>query len=169
MARPERFELPTFWFVARHSIQLSYGRVFEINMLRVFLTSRYPIGAMRRSRILTLRVWITQCFRFAVSGNSRFSFRNLAMFRGLDTERIGQIRHCVAPLLCAAAWVLSSCQALLNPQSAPESFSLARSLTARAWVLLQATLPDGDSDLWFVPSRPRLLPDAVKRWFSAVA
>ena len=26
LARPERFELPTFWFVARHSIQLSYGR-----------------------------------------------------------------------------------------------------------------------------------------------
>ena len=27
LARPERFELPTFWFVARHSIQLSYGRM----------------------------------------------------------------------------------------------------------------------------------------------
>jgi hypothetical protein len=27
LARPERFELPTSWFVARHSIQLSYGRV----------------------------------------------------------------------------------------------------------------------------------------------
>ena len=27
MARPERFELPTSWFVATHSIQLSYGRV----------------------------------------------------------------------------------------------------------------------------------------------
>jgi hypothetical protein len=27
MARPERFELPTTWFVARYSIQLSYGRL----------------------------------------------------------------------------------------------------------------------------------------------
>ena len=27
MARPERFELPTPWFVARYSIQLSHGRL----------------------------------------------------------------------------------------------------------------------------------------------
>ena len=26
MVRAERFELPTFWFVARRSIQLSYAR-----------------------------------------------------------------------------------------------------------------------------------------------
>ena len=26
MVRPERFELPTFWYVARRSIQLSYER-----------------------------------------------------------------------------------------------------------------------------------------------
>ncbi len=36
MARPERFELPTTWFEARYSIQLSYGRVFKINDLRLF-------------------------------------------------------------------------------------------------------------------------------------
>ena len=28
MAYPERFELPTFWFVVRHSIQLSYGYIY---------------------------------------------------------------------------------------------------------------------------------------------
>ena len=27
MARPERFELPTNWFEASYSIQLSYGRL----------------------------------------------------------------------------------------------------------------------------------------------
>ncbi len=31
MVRPERFELPASWFVARRSIQLSYGRVLRQN------------------------------------------------------------------------------------------------------------------------------------------
>jgi hypothetical protein len=31
--RPERFELPTFWFVARRSIQLSYERTVASKIL----------------------------------------------------------------------------------------------------------------------------------------
>jgi hypothetical protein len=31
MVRPERFELPAFWFVARRSIQLSYGRTLVVS------------------------------------------------------------------------------------------------------------------------------------------
>ena len=34
MARPERFELPTAWFVARYSIQLSYGRARRVRSIR---------------------------------------------------------------------------------------------------------------------------------------
>ena len=30
MVRPERFELPTYWFVASRSIQLSYGRIRKV-------------------------------------------------------------------------------------------------------------------------------------------
>ena len=32
MVRPERFELPASWFVARRSIQLSYGRITAANI-----------------------------------------------------------------------------------------------------------------------------------------
>src|SRR5579862_1083268 len=33
LARPERFELPTLWFEARCSIQLSYGRTGKVYLL----------------------------------------------------------------------------------------------------------------------------------------
>jgi hypothetical protein len=31
MVRPERFERPTYWFVASCSIQLSYGRTLRLH------------------------------------------------------------------------------------------------------------------------------------------
>src|SRR5215471_1545371 len=40
MVRPERFELPTFWFVARRSIQLSYGRKF-VGLLPIYRVGWY--------------------------------------------------------------------------------------------------------------------------------
>jgi hypothetical protein len=36
LARPERFELPTSWFVAMRSIQLSYGRAARCRALGFF-------------------------------------------------------------------------------------------------------------------------------------
>ena len=45
MVRPERFELPAFWFVARRSIQLSYGRTVFASDLQIAALNR-PLYAM---------------------------------------------------------------------------------------------------------------------------
>ncbi len=36
MARPARFERATAWFVARYSIQLSYGRARRVSLFESF-------------------------------------------------------------------------------------------------------------------------------------
>jgi hypothetical protein len=52
MVRPERFELPTLWFVARCSIQLSYGRdtvqPAEISIIAETLLLMKVPGAAKR-------------------------------------------------------------------------------------------------------------------------
>jgi len=61
MVRPERFELPAFWFVAKRSIQLSYGRLrdFPRNLIQINRDSGRVQSARtsgcRRRRGLRLR------------------------------------------------------------------------------------------------------------------
>ena len=55
MARPERFELPTPWFVAKYSIQLSYGRVFQFYR-SIFEPADPPISALGHSLVTPHRV-----------------------------------------------------------------------------------------------------------------
>ena len=53
MARPERFELPTSWFVARRSIQLSYGRKAKIEISDAQVAARLVTPWASGARILT--------------------------------------------------------------------------------------------------------------------
>ena len=51
VVRPERVELPTFWFVAKRSIQLSYGRTgFRDFIMRVWELERRRSRAKFRCR-----------------------------------------------------------------------------------------------------------------------
>src|ERR1019366_4047551 len=51
MVRPERIELPTSWFVAKHSIQLSYGRILAELCLRI-ITEQNRFAQPRSSNTL---------------------------------------------------------------------------------------------------------------------
>ena len=62
MARPERLELPTLWFEARCSIQLSYGRA------KAYYNDEIP-------------------FRDGLSANSRHWLHRRNQFRNLDADQ----------------------------------------------------------------------------------
>ena len=53
MVRPERFELPASWFVARRSIQLSYGRARGANITTP-TSECHSIANWRRARAADL-------------------------------------------------------------------------------------------------------------------
>ncbi len=73
MVRPERIELPTSWFVAMRSIQLSYGRNFDglrLGIIAETKTVRRKLAApaeatsffLSPSIVVHLRVSIPQNF-----------------------------------------------------------------------------------------------------------
>src|ERR1700722_3781467 len=93
MVRPERFELPASWFVARRSIQLSYGRARGAN-ITTSLRDRHSGG----SRVVVLNendknlpiVW-----RRGRDSNPRWAFDPYALSRGAPSTtrpplRLGQ-------------------------------------------------------------------------------
>jgi hypothetical protein len=51
MARPERFELPTTWFVARYSIQLSYGRKRDLLECDIIYNSHTKVITTKQGNI----------------------------------------------------------------------------------------------------------------------
>ena len=51
MARPGRFELPTPWFEAKYSIQLSYRRIVFIHYIPFYFSKKYYV------KILTFCNW----------------------------------------------------------------------------------------------------------------
>ena len=50
VARPERVELPTFWFVAKRSIQLSYGRADTTRGVQIDYDTR-PVTSTAYMRV----------------------------------------------------------------------------------------------------------------------
>ncbi len=91
MVRPERFELPTAWFVARYSIQLSYGR--QLHKLVVLIVCGAP-GEIRtpdrlvRSQVLyptELRARGTQSTYYSIL--LHFQRRMLKVCRVVRPER----------------------------------------------------------------------------------
>ena len=64
LVRPERFELPTAWFVARYSIQLSYGRIRDgILPESAYARQSFRLSCRRRSLVQnTEKPWKPRCF-----------------------------------------------------------------------------------------------------------
>src|SRR3954469_18060026 len=95
MARPERFELPTTWFVARYSIQLSYGRVAWIARARI-LSQRISWPRTKISRALSTAY---ARLAYAAPGSRRHEF---LVSRYFAKERVSQTATRVSTAVVAA-------------------------------------------------------------------
>ena len=58
MAHPERFERPTLWFVARYSIQLSYGCILITSQVRCESRRPNDIGFTKACLLFSQKLFI---------------------------------------------------------------------------------------------------------------
>ena len=89
MVRPERFELPTAWFVARYSIQLSYGR--QLHKLVVLIVCGAPGEIRTPDRLVRSQVLYPTELR-ARGTQSNFTALPAADAEGLSSGAPGEIR-----------------------------------------------------------------------------
>jgi hypothetical protein len=102
MVRPERFELPTYWFVASRSIQLSYGRPVANELLashphRHSARRKAASDVYRRATATAMALW-SVCIIAAKPGKSierlrAVRQRPLRARMDLDDEAVRANRH----------------------------------------------------------------------------
>ena len=72
MARPERFELPTYWFEASRSIRLSYGRAARALRAPILTSWRlWPLTQADGQRKLRIRLQQAMEIRFKTAAKRK--------------------------------------------------------------------------------------------------
>jgi hypothetical protein len=92
MARPERFELPTLWFVARYSIQLSYGRFEAAYSTVIFRTVNCIIQLMDNS-CCCRKLQKNTNWRRERDSNPRWAFGPYSLSRGAPSASRSSLRE----------------------------------------------------------------------------
>src|ERR1700730_6389320 len=119
MVRPERVELPTFWFVARRSIQLSYGRT-DCGFVAVAVAYRNFLAAFNMDFRYAGVEWraSTQFLRanYAPSRSFQSGFlRNSAASFGFSSRRRALLTVSSARFYCELG--------IKNPTPRPQTWS----------------------------------------------
>ena len=82
MAHPERFELPTPWFVAKYSIQLSYGRTQLLYFRNPAYIGKFLYRHLKKPYIGTINIHILiardirKYYSHITDGRAVYSFNN---------------------------------------------------------------------------------------------